>query len=210
MKNLFTFVFSAGLGLTAAVGASSLNFGSFSVEDSVAGAQSAGVEFNAQNAAFGSTDGNVTLELSPFSDSTVSFFEVKSLRNPFEFRSIKVSTDILDGGQITAVGFLDGVEVVSEVLEAFNVPAILTPLSFVGKPLDRLRIGSAGSFPGGGGGSPSTTLFQDVDSSGEDDGKVSLDDLELVEIASVPVPASMLLFGTALAGFGVMRRRKKT
>jgi hypothetical protein len=35
-------------------------------------------------------------------------------------------------------------------------------------------------------------------------------DLVTVQLAPVPVPAGILLMGTALAGFGVMRRRKKT
>ncbi|WP_298914805.1 VPLPA-CTERM sorting domain-containing protein [uncultured Roseobacter sp.] len=209
MKNLFTLVLTAGLGLTAAVAASSLNFQRFSIADSVQGAESAGVEFRAQNAAFGSDDGDIKVKLASFSDTTVSFFEVVSLDKPFEFKSVELSTDKLFGDVVTVTGFLDDKEVISEALNVLNVPQVFTPRTFAGIPLDRLRFGSFGGFPGGigGGSQPQFFVQDDVPN---DETTISLDDVELVDVSPVPIPASMMLLGTALAGFGVMRRRKKS
>ncbi|WP_299916720.1 VPLPA-CTERM sorting domain-containing protein [uncultured Roseobacter sp.] len=221
MRNLFTLVFSAALGLTAAVGASSLGFGTFTVGDSVAGAQTASAQFkfNAENAEFGATGGDVNVQLAPFSDSTISFFEVNSIGKPFEFQSIDIFAEDGIDEDVKFVGFLDGAEVVSEVLNLLGGPVSFAPGSFVGKPIDQLRIGSVASFGGGsggfggagGGGTAQRALVQlDFSEDQDGDAPVVLDNLELAELAAVPVPASILLFGTALAGFGVMRRRQKT
>ncbi|WP_299778000.1 VPLPA-CTERM sorting domain-containing protein [uncultured Roseobacter sp.] len=195
MRNIFTFFLSAGLGLTAAVGATSLNNSSFSAAEGANSARVAGVQFDAQSAPFSAGGGAMENGVQPTSDSTISFFRTQSLDTPVEIAALNLDTDSFEPDLLEETA--EEPQIVQELLEVVEKKDAYTPASFSGSPFNLLRTGSGGSGSagsGGGSGTPAST---------------SPSTLERESVAVVPLPASALLFGSAFLGFRIMRRRKK-
>ncbi len=221
MRNLFTFVFSAGLGLTAAVGATSLSFNTLSTGNNVVGPQVGGGS-PAGTSFFENED--TASHVPHIPQATISYFDAQPQISPFEF-------DLLD---------YEGIGLGEETTQSVPLPALALVTSPVAEALagDDQGNGSnaggsagsggsggsggsarsggsgasggsggAGDFgPSGGSGTPLRLAFGETP---DQDAGPSPDDAEPTAPSPVPVPAPLLLLGSALLGMGALRRYRK-
>lgn len=211
MRRFFATMVSVGLASTVAFGASSLRLGSLPIQTSLLNGNS----IDLLNPEFGHIAELGLAKVVSFSDAPVTFSDVEALSKPKRDQSFDpASTRGVDKELIATLlrSLTQCLKMGKNLMGGSPTqnPLVLTkssvgPFSF---RTSRLLGGFGQSFTSTPVSTTTQSLFTpDVDPENENEPPVI--GQETIDVTPVPVPASLLLLGTALAGFGLMHRRQQ-
>lgn len=225
MRVLFIWVFSTAFGLTVAVAASSVGNTGITPTDRMSRPGQMDIHMGVRIVSFEPRTIEDAPKIAPFPESNRPPAQPDISTDVAEIPLVEPGEEELFVEAVSPVDRPAGDGIVRDTFNFYGIATLVHPRTAVRTGANPMRLAStspsSGSgVSGGSGGSGSSrsstpqastvpSLFS-PDEESEDGNTGVTNDFEPVDIAAVPVPPSLLLFGTALAGFGIMRRRRKT
>ncbi|MDW3225065.1 MAG: PEP-CTERM sorting domain-containing protein [Paracoccaceae bacterium] len=218
MRALFIWVLSTALGLTVAVAASSLGFSDITVSDRMANAGRIDVQIDAPEVSLEASSFDAAPEIAPNSDPAEPPAIADMLESIPDMPPAAPSQDELIDEGLALINTPKGEDILRDVFNFYgattflqsnvNDPTAPGPLRLVSSTPSNGSGGSGSGQTGMREAAPLQSIFfaDDGNQAGSPDASPGLG---TIGVAAVPVPTSLLLFGTALAGFGVIHRRRK-